>query len=126
VWHKNIPSKVSLFVWRLLRNRLPTKDNLARRNILHSNDQLACVADCGDAETAQHIFLSCAISVNVWQHVRSWLGIDFVAPNMLDIILLSFLIWRVCRDLHIFSLQLSGLPVFGSYGKKGITVSSET
>jgi hypothetical protein len=28
IWHQQIPSKVSVFVWRLLRNRLPTKDNL--------------------------------------------------------------------------------------------------
>jgi len=31
VWHKCILSKVSLCVWRLLKNRLPTKDNLMRR-----------------------------------------------------------------------------------------------
>jgi len=56
LWYKNIPSKVSLFAWRLFRNRLPTRDNLARRNILHNNDS-ACVADCGNVETVQHLFL---------------------------------------------------------------------
>jgi len=35
VWHKHVPLKVSLFVWRLFRNRLPTKDNLVRHCILH-------------------------------------------------------------------------------------------
>jgi len=34
VWHKHVPLKVSLFAWRLLRNRLPTKDNLVRRRVL--------------------------------------------------------------------------------------------
>ncbi|RHN78641.1 putative reverse transcriptase zinc-binding domain-containing protein [Medicago truncatula] len=33
VWHKHIPSKVSLFVWRLLCNRLPTIDSLVRRSL---------------------------------------------------------------------------------------------
>jgi hypothetical protein len=28
MWLKHIPTKVSLMVWRLLRNRLPTRDNL--------------------------------------------------------------------------------------------------
>jgi len=46
IWHNNIPSKVSLFVWPLLRNRLQTKDNLSRRSILPTTD-LACTADCG-------------------------------------------------------------------------------
>jgi len=33
-WHKHIPLKVSLFVRRLLCNRLPTKDNLVQKSIL--------------------------------------------------------------------------------------------
>lgn len=32
---------------------------------------------------------------------------------LLVITLFSYRIWRVCRDLHIFSLSLYGLPVFG-------------
>jgi hypothetical protein len=30
IWHKQVPLKVFLFVWRLHHNRLPTKDNLIR------------------------------------------------------------------------------------------------
>ncbi|GAU18664.1 hypothetical protein TSUD_124970 [Trifolium subterraneum] len=29
IWHKHVPLKVSIVAWRLLRDRLPTKDNLA-------------------------------------------------------------------------------------------------
>ncbi|GAU14474.1 hypothetical protein TSUD_250140 [Trifolium subterraneum] len=32
IWH--VPLKVSVVAWRLLRNRLPTKDNLVRRHII--------------------------------------------------------------------------------------------
>lgn len=56
VRHKHISSKVSLFMWLLLHNRLPTKDELARRSILQSND-LGCAAGCGNSETAYHIFI---------------------------------------------------------------------
>jgi len=34
VWHKLVPSKVSIFVWRLLQNRIPTKLNLVFRHVL--------------------------------------------------------------------------------------------
>ena len=34
IWHKNFSLKVSLFAWRLLRNRLPTEDNLFRCHII--------------------------------------------------------------------------------------------
>jgi len=60
VWHKTIPSKVSVLVWRLLRNRVPTKDNLSHRGVLAPNDT-ACVGGCGATETAQHLFLHCNI-----------------------------------------------------------------
>jgi len=91
-----------MFVWRFFRNRLPTKDNLARRNILQNND-LACVADCGIEETTYHIFLQCAVSDILWQHVRVWLGIDFVAPNTLQNHFVQFpFIAGMPRSTHIF------------------------
>jgi hypothetical protein len=43
VWHKNAPLKVSICVWRLLRNRWPTKDNLRRRGVISLDSQL-CVS----------------------------------------------------------------------------------
>ena len=79
VWHRNIPEKVSLFVWRLLRNRLPSKDNLLRRNILHVND-LACVTGCGASETAKHLFLDCDLSYSMWLLIWNWIGISVVTP----------------------------------------------
>jgi len=55
IWHRYIPSKVSVFLWRLLRNRLPTKDNLVRRNVL-SHTEAVCVSGCGSRETTTHLF----------------------------------------------------------------------
>jgi len=60
IWHKHIPSKVSLFVWRLLRNRLPTKDNLVRLSVL-SREDAVCVSGCGSQETTTHLFLGCDV-----------------------------------------------------------------
>ncbi|GAU14814.1 hypothetical protein TSUD_50260 [Trifolium subterraneum] len=37
IWHIHVPLKVSVLAWRLWRNRLPTKDNLAARNIIPQN-----------------------------------------------------------------------------------------
>ncbi|MCI40079.1 helicase-like protein [Trifolium medium] len=34
IWHKQVPLKVSVLALRLLRNRLPTKDNLLRRHVV--------------------------------------------------------------------------------------------
>lgn len=77
VWHKHIPSKVSLFVWRLLRNRLPTINSLVRRCILQLHDS-ACVFGCGGPKTVTHLFLGCDIFSSLWAHVWHWLGISSV------------------------------------------------
>jgi hypothetical protein len=78
IWHQQIPSKISVFVWRLIRNRLPTKDNLVRRRVL-SQEEAACVFGCGSPETANHLFLGCAAADSLWSQVWLWLGISFVS-----------------------------------------------
>lgn len=65
IWHKQIPSKVYLFVWRLLHNRLPTRDNLVRRRVLSLLDS-AYVSGCGEQEIATHLFLGCDIFSSLW------------------------------------------------------------
>ncbi|XP_039683490.1 uncharacterized protein [Medicago truncatula] len=77
VWHKHIPSKVSLLVWRLLRNRIPTKDNLEQRGVLTSADTF-CVFGCDTTESAEHLFLHCSMAGYLWALVSNWLGISFV------------------------------------------------
>lgn len=79
VWQKQLPIKVSLFAWRLFRNRLPTKDNLLRRHILPSDDNL-CVDGCGSVETTDHLIFLCDTSERVWSAVLQWLHLSFVAP----------------------------------------------
>ena len=58
IWHKHVPLKVSVLVWRLLWSRFLTEDNLFARGVIpHGNRH--CVAGCGDVETIQHLFISC-------------------------------------------------------------------
>jgi hypothetical protein len=62
LWHRQVPLKVSIFAWRLLRDRLTTKTNLVSRGI----------------ETAQHLFLSQITSPSSFsQLVASVLGGSF-------------------------------------------------
>jgi len=77
VWHRHVPSKVSLLVWRLLRDRLPTRGNLMRHGVLPSSDVL-CVVGCDCIESATHLFLHCTVSAGLWVLVLNWLDISFV------------------------------------------------
>jgi hypothetical protein len=61
LWDKIAPLIVSLFAWRLLNNKLPTKDNLIRRRMTHL-DLILCASCCGVAEIFNHLFLGCNFS----------------------------------------------------------------
>ena len=73
IWHSQVPLKVYVFAWRLLRDRLPTKSNLVARGVL-SADMASCVSGCGLSETTQHLFLSCVTFGSIWQLARDWIG----------------------------------------------------
>ncbi|CAJ2637850.1 unnamed protein product [Trifolium pratense] len=70
IWHPQVPLKVSIFAWRLLRDRLPTKVNLVTRGVLSSTAH-SCVFGCEAAESAHHLFISCSTVGSLWDLVRS-------------------------------------------------------
>ncbi|XP_058756595.1 uncharacterized protein LOC131629813 [Vicia villosa] len=81
LWKTKIPSKVLIFGWRLLLNRIPTKMNLARRNILVDPTLLLCPL-CGlDEENADHLFASCTVSLRWWTIFCDWLRIDIPSSS---------------------------------------------
>ncbi|PNX63657.1 cysteine-rich receptor-like protein kinase, partial [Trifolium pratense] len=82
IWHSQVPLKVSIFAWRLLRDRLPTRANLVSRGVL-SPTAATCVFGCGAAESAHHLFLSCSIAGSLWDLVRAWIGISLVDSTSL-------------------------------------------
>ena len=80
IWHKNAPLKVSICVWRLLRNRWPTNDNLVLRGIIPSDSQL-CVFSCANNETTDHLLIHCLTFGELCHHVETWIGVDTVDPQ---------------------------------------------
>ncbi|GAU41062.1 hypothetical protein TSUD_284320 [Trifolium subterraneum] len=74
IWHPQVPLKVSIFTWRLLRDRLPTKTNLVTRDILSPAAHF-CVSSCGAADSAHHLFISCNTFGSLWTLVCSWIVI---------------------------------------------------
>jgi hypothetical protein len=82
IWHKQVPLKVSILAWRLIRDRLPTKSNLAMRGVLQV-EACQCVAGCGSMEDARHLFLLCHFFGSLWPLVRQWVGFDGI--NHFDI-----------------------------------------
>jgi hypothetical protein len=80
IWHKQVPLKVSIVAWRLLKDRLPTRNNLVRRGIVQVAGTM-CVAGCGNEESAAHLFPHCGVFGSLWQHIRAWIGVEGVDPS---------------------------------------------
>jgi hypothetical protein len=79
-WKSPAPSKVVAFSWKLLLNRIPTRLNLAYRNVLPSNANLRCVFCDLEDESTRHLFLHCRVSWNIWTQVQIWLALEFISP----------------------------------------------
>nr|ABD32346.1 H+-transporting two-sector ATPase, alpha/beta subunit, central region, related [Medicago truncatula] len=73
LWLKAVPLKVNIFVWRFFLNRLATKDNLRKRNVLEATN-VSCGALCGKEEKRDHLFFQCAYYGRLWLMLSDWLG----------------------------------------------------
>jgi hypothetical protein len=74
LWKTDIPSKIYMFGWRLLLNRLPTRVALNRRGILANRQDLSCELCSLFVEDNTHLFFSCNFIKGVWNDVFKWLG----------------------------------------------------
>ncbi len=64
VWSMQLSRKIQHFVWRLCLNILPTKDNLAKRNILSTPE---CPIYGVGAKSSIHVFRQCVFTKKVWE-----------------------------------------------------------
>ncbi|KAL6508843.1 hypothetical protein OROHE_021402 [Orobanche hederae] len=79
VWNSSAPFKQQLFAWRVIRNRIPTRDNLAKRMELSVEGRL--IPCCEQTpETATHLILRCAEMEALWNRMVDWIGISWAVP----------------------------------------------
>jgi len=70
IWKSPAPSKVVAFSWKLLYDRIPTRHNLALRNVLPPDEPLLCVLCEDSEESSTHLFLHCQVASKVWGPVN--------------------------------------------------------
>ena len=117
IWHKQIPLNVSIFAWRLLRDHLPTKSNLASRGVIDT-EAYQCVSSCGQVEDARHLFLLCPCLGSLWPLVRSWMVSMVLTMLKFLTTLFSLLIIQVVRNSGDPFFSLYGFLQIGCYGIK--------
>ncbi|XP_057418519.1 uncharacterized protein LOC130712718 [Lotus japonicus] len=75
VWSAPVPSNVKAFIWRLLKDRIQTRDNLCKRQVLTRGEGSTCPLCRQEEETSMHLFSRCAVSNPVWYACFAWLGV---------------------------------------------------
>jgi len=107
-------------LWRLFRDRLPTKDNLLRRGVINHDSQ-TCVAGCDLVESSSHLFLHCNILVQFG--IRSTVGLVFQWPTPFQcpIILTSLATTVELGTSGVRCYRLFGMQQFGKSGRNETT-----
>lgn len=78
LWKVLAPSNAQALCWKLMLNRIQTKDNLLRRSVPIADP--SCGLCSLVAESSSHLFLTCLFAWEVWNQTLQWLGKHFVFP----------------------------------------------
>nr|GEY76600.1 RNA-directed DNA polymerase, eukaryota [Tanacetum cinerariifolium] len=74
-WAKYVSIKVNVFAWRARLDRLPTRDNLAKRGVIM--DSSLCLI-CGlFPENAQHLFFGCDLARSIALRICHWWNLNW-------------------------------------------------
>jgi hypothetical protein len=66
VWRTRVPPRIKIFLWQLIRGRLPSSDQVAKR--MGPSNGLCSL--CGDVEDCNHIFFNCSLAGFKWAGIR--------------------------------------------------------
>ncbi|XP_058732744.1 uncharacterized protein LOC131604314 [Vicia villosa] len=105
IWKTNTPFKTKVFGWRILIDRLPTKELLLKRGISFTTSSSNCEF-CGIAlESLEHVFFKCSIVKLIWRKIAEWIGLlDVTEEDPKG----SFMLWyQFCKSMKMKEGRLS-------------------
>lgn len=114
IWKVNIHNINKNFLWRLAKNILPTKVNLAKKGIVMDTSYPLCLSS---PESAEHLFLNCEFSKYVFfssilsyrvppdLDICSWLLLVLSCGDPLCIQLISTMAAQIWNARNLICLQ---------------------
>jgi hypothetical protein len=85
VWRTRVPPKIKIFLWQLIRGKLPSCEQVAKR--MGPSDGHCAL--CGEIEDCNHIFFTCHMASFMWAGVRELLHCDWNPAGAGDFIALA-------------------------------------
>jgi hypothetical protein len=86
LWSLQIPQRIKIFLWRIVRGCFPARDRLQRRGVQCTD---ACPFCENHYENEWHLFLGCGKAKEIWMTAGLWDGLSHFMPT-----------WWI---LHLFS-----------------------
>ncbi|KAE8729391.1 Serine/threonine-protein phosphatase BSL2-like protein [Hibiscus syriacus] len=102
VWRGLVPSKVEVFLWQIIHQKLPVKTVLLSRGVKGIENSKCTI--CGlEPESVNHLFFSCKQVWEIWVKFLQLRNVFSVLPNNPKGFLLSWLELRPNSILEIFA-----------------------
>ncbi|CAK8539608.1 unnamed protein product [Lathyrus sativus] len=100
LWNAKIPSRIQIFIWIVLWDRIATKHQLSKRGVIEVSSGLLCGGCDNSVETSTHLFFGCEFANNVWSEIENWLGIEVIRCSTNAAFFISFenSLKKVCRS----------------------------
>ncbi|KAL8513833.1 hypothetical protein ACS0TY_013086 [Phlomoides rotata] len=74
LWRCTAIRQQHAIVWKVLKQRIPTDDELRTRGIIPETQDI-CYPLCGvEDESIQHLFFGCSFSRKIWNEIYIWTG----------------------------------------------------
>lgn len=64
-WKIKVPHRFLVFVWLVIHNKILTRDNLSKRQVV---EDISCLF-CSEAETVNHLLCECIVADVTWQTI---------------------------------------------------------
>ncbi|KAL8510999.1 hypothetical protein ACS0TY_017719 [Phlomoides rotata] len=78
LWQSKAVRHHQAIAWKVLKLRLPTKDELRKRRIIPDLQDISCPL-CGvEDESVYHLFFGCIFSRQIWDAIYRWMNIVMV------------------------------------------------
>jgi ribonuclease HI len=87
LWKLQVPNKVKIFLWRVLRGCLPVRSRLVDKGVRCDNKCPQCASY---AENEWHCFFGCTAAQEVWRETIMWQQIDAATMNAIGLVPMLF------------------------------------
>lgn len=81
LWYCFAPRRAKAVIWKMLKGRLATKDNLIIRGLSHVVGSPTCKLCDSDDESLVHLFFHCSFARELWSRFYQWTRTTIAAQD---------------------------------------------